>query len=270
MYEHQKKRGYLSEEDKQIVRFSEGLALEHANALNQWIERDDRVSRFRDSGSPAQKRLKRDIEREALTRIEESARTVDDFERVKAWWDRLDANRERKERFHEVCRDGDSVPLDYGAAYDGISFPNSLNTVLEKQIRSGDFLDAIFTCPYQIHELVTEEYLSRILRGLSDEHKELLFFRFVMAYGTKRLGAIREQTDRNIRKVTATMLKRIHKEMLPILTDRSQKDFPMTKEERQFLAEMKKFPLLRKRISDIFSNMVSPTDAMEDNDEKHI
>ena len=238
--------------------------------MNQWIERDDRVSRFRDSGSPAQKRLKRDIEREALTRIEESARTINDFERVKAWWDRLDANRGRKERFHEVCRDGDSVPLDYGAAYDGISFPSSLNTIFEKQIRSGDFLDAILSCPYEIHELLTEEYLSRILRGLSDEHEGLLFFRFVMAYGTKRLGAIRGQTDRNIRKVTATMLKRIHKEMLPILTDRSQKNLPMTKEERQFLAEMKKFPLLRKRISDIFSNMVSPTDAMEDNDEKHI
>ena len=253
MYEYQKKRGYLSEEDEQIVRFSERLALEHANALNQWIEWDDRVSRFRDNGSPAQKRLKRDIEREALARIEESARTVGDFERVTAWWDRLDANRERKERFHEICRDGDSVPLDYGAVNDGVAFPSSLNSVLEKQIRSGDFLDAIFNCPHEIHELVTEEYLSRIMRGLSDEHKELLFFRFVMAYGTKRLGVIRGQTDRNIRKVMATMLKRIHKEMLPILADRNQKNLPMTKEERQFLAEMKKLPLLRKRIADVFS-----------------
>ena len=32
-----------------------------------------------------------------------------------------------------------------------------LNDVLEKQLRKGDFIDAIFYCPYDIHELVTDK-----------------------------------------------------------------------------------------------------------------
>lgn len=54
-------------------------------------------------------------------------------------------------------------------------FPDTLNDVLEKQLRKGDFIDSIFYCPYDIHELVTEEHQSEILRKLNEEHKELLF-----------------------------------------------------------------------------------------------
>ena len=37
-------------------------------------------------------------EMEALARLEDSARTEEEFENVVTWWNRLDANRERKER----------------------------------------------------------------------------------------------------------------------------------------------------------------------------
>lgn len=36
-------------------------------------------------------------------------------------------------------------------------------------------IDAIFYCLYDIHKLLTEEYLSKILWELNEEHKELLF-----------------------------------------------------------------------------------------------
>lgn len=70
---------------------------------------------------------------------------MSDFEKVVAWWDKLDANRERRERYHELSRSGDDLPLDYGAAKDGLFFPDTLNNVLERLIRKGDFIDAIFT-----------------------------------------------------------------------------------------------------------------------------
>ena len=41
------------------------------------------------------KKLKRELQAEALARLEDAARTVSDFEKVVAWWDKLDANRER-------------------------------------------------------------------------------------------------------------------------------------------------------------------------------
>ena len=160
-----------------------------------------------------------------------------DFENLVAWYDRLDANRQRKERYHELFRGGDDVPLDYGAAEDGLYFPDTLNDVLSKLERKGDFIDSIFYCPYDIHELVTEEYLSKILWELNAEHKELLFLCAVRLFSSTRIAKIRNQSDRNIRKVRGTMLKKIRKKLLPALWDKADMQQPMTLLEKDFLEE---------------------------------
>lgn len=101
----------------------------------------------------------------------------------------------------------------------------------------GDFIDAIFYCPYDIHELVTEEYLSEILFDLNEDHKELLFLCAVRLFSSTRIGAIRQQSDRNIRKVRGTMLKKIRKKLLTALTDKAGKQLPMTILEKEFIAD---------------------------------
>lgn len=40
------------------------------------------------------KKLWRDTQKEALARLEDSARTEEDFRNVQSWWDRLEANRQ--------------------------------------------------------------------------------------------------------------------------------------------------------------------------------
>ena len=156
-----------------------------------------------------------------------------------AWWDKLDANRERRERYHELSRSGDDVPLDYGASANELFFPDTLNDVLEKQIRKGEFIDAIFYCPYDIHELVAEEYLSEILLELKEDHKELLFLWAVRLFSSARIADIWQQSDRNIRKVRNTMMKKIQKKLLDALLDKTAKQLPMTLAEKAFLAESK-------------------------------
>lgn len=192
-----------------------------------------------DSGDeePARKKLKRELRAEALARLEDAARTQRDYENVIAWWDKLDANRERRERYHELSRSGDDLPLDYGASANELYFPNTLNDVVEKQIRRGDFIDALFDCPYDIHELVTEEYLSQILMELRKDHKELLFLCGVRQFSTTRIAAIRQQSDRNIRKVRGTMLKQIRKKLLAALKQRADRQQPLTMLERDFLED---------------------------------
>ena len=190
-----------------------------------------------DEEEPKRKKLKRELRAEALARLEDSARTQREFENVIAWWDRLDANRERRERYHELSRSGDDIPLDYGVSANELFFPDTLNDVLEKQLRKGDFIDAIFYCPYDIHELVTEEYLSKILWELNEEHKELLFLCAVRLFSSTRVAKIRNQSDRNIRKVRGTMLKKIRKKLLPALLDKVEKQQPMTLLEKDFLEE---------------------------------
>lgn len=174
---------------------------------------------------------------QALKRLEDSARTIWDFENLVAWYDRLNANHQRKERYHELFRGGDDVPLDYGAAEGGLYFPDTLNDVLSKLERKGDFIDSIFYCPYDIHELVTEEYLSKILWELNAEHKELLFLCAVRLFSSTRIAKIRNQSDRNIRKVCGTMFKKIRKKLLPALWDKAEKQQPMTLLEKDFLEE---------------------------------
>ena len=190
-----------------------------------------------DDEEPERKKLQRELRAEALARLEDAARTTRDFEKVVAWWDKLDANRERRERYHELSRNGDDVPLDYGSSANDLFFPDYLNDVLEKQIRKGDFLDAIFNCPYDIHGLVTEEYLCQILSDLDENHKELLFLCAVRLFSSTRIAAIRGQSDRNIRKVRGTMLKKIQQKLLAALLEKHGKQQPMTLLEKDFLAD---------------------------------
>lgn len=206
------------------------------------IEADAQEHPIEDDGEdtdeqPERKLLKRELRAQALKRLEDSARTLRDYENLVAWYDRLDSNRERRERYHELSRSGDDVPLDYGSSANDLFFPDYLNDVLEKQIRKGDFLDAIFNCPYDIHELVTEEYLCQILCGLDENHKELLFLCAVRLFSSTRIAAIRGQSDRNIRKVRGTMLKKIRKKLLAALMDKHGKQQPMTLLEKDFLAD---------------------------------
>ena len=207
------------------------------------IESDAAENPIEDDGDdtrdeqPERKLLKRELRAQALKRLEDSARTLKDYENLVAWYDRLDANRQRKERYHELYRSGDDVPLDYGASEDALCFPDTLNDVLTRQERKGDFIDTIFYCPYDIHELVTDADMSVILRELNEDHKFLLFLSALRQYSSTKIAAIRGQSDRNIRKVRNTMLKKIRKKLLAALTEKVQAQQPLTLLEKEFLTE---------------------------------
>ena len=204
----------LSEQEEEQL--AEALADEHQAELEIQLEQDEQPPQIDEP--PETKKLKRDLQREALARLENAARTTADFQNVVAWWNRLDSNRERRERYHEVSRSGLDIPLDYGAALDGEIIPYDVNDVLIKQIRKGDYIDAIFQCPFELNELVTD-----------GEHN------IVRRVSTKVLAGVRKQSDRNIRKVRATALNKIRTNLLPILKKRSDKELPLTLRERDFL-----------------------------------
>ena len=220
-------------EEQEEEHLAEALADEQQAELEIQLERDEEPPQIDEP--PETKKLKRELEREALSRIENAARTTDDFKKVIAWWNKLDSNRERKERYHEISRSGLDIPLDYGATLDGEVIPYDVNDVLIKQVRKGDFIDVIFHCPFEINELVTDGDLSKILNKLSDDHKEVIFNTIVRNMGTKAFGDIRGQTDRNIRKVRATAIKKIHKALLHILQNRNKNGIPLTLNEKVFI-----------------------------------
>ena len=177
--------------------------------------------------------LHREARALAIRRIEESARTEADFENVLYWWDKLDANRERKERDHETGRS--AVPLEWGAYELYLSDSPSYDMILRRFMLAGDFLDIIFDHPETIHELVTDADLSEILKELKPHLKNMLYYLFLRDYSTAEYAESIGQTDRNIRGIRETALKKIRKLYGGILTYRKENSLPMTIDEKYFL-----------------------------------
>jgi len=182
------------------------------------------------------KLLQRELREEALRRYEESARTVQDFKNIHATWDKLDANRERRERYHELLR-GD-VPIDYQVDYlTATIIPHWRNDPMERQLQRGYFLDYFFDCPYEMHDLTSKEYVRQIIKGLKEEHKEIFYFLFLRQFSPQCLAMMRGQTDRNIRKVRDTVLRKIHKKMYLQLTQMRKHGYTPGAKEVKFLQE---------------------------------
>lgn len=178
--------------------------------------------------------LHREARALAIRRIEESARTEADFKNVLYWWDKLDANRERKERDHEIGRS--DVPLEWGADEMYLSGRPSYDMVLRKLLLAGEFLDIIFDRPETVHELVTDAELSGILKDLKPHLKNMLYYLFLRDYSTAEYAESIGQSDRNIRGIRETALKKIRKLYGSILAYRQENRLPMTIDEKYFLS----------------------------------
>lgn len=192
----------------------QALAEERLAELENELEQDEHPIDYEaeledeeeEAAPVSEKRLKREIRAEAIRRLEEAARTEKDFRAVVEEWNKLDRNRERRERDHENLR-GD-VPLEYQAVPEPKLIPRWMNNPAYRQLMAGNFLDILFDCPYEMHNLTADPFISRMVEELSEEHKEVLYFLSLRLYSTTRLAAVRGQSDRNIRKLRKTILSR--------------------------------------------------------------
>lgn len=198
------------------------------------IDYDAELETEEEEAAPvSDKRLKRELRAEAIRRLEEAARTEKDFQVVVGEWDKLDRNRERD---HENLR-GD-VPLEYQAVPEPKLIPRWMNKPAYRQLMAGNFLDILFDCPYEMHNLTADAFVSRMVEELSEEHKEVLYFLSLRLYSTTRLAAVRAQSDRNIRKLRKTIHKKLQRQMYDHLCGKPEHS--LTLRERQFLEEYSK------------------------------
>ena len=108
---------------------------------------------------------------------------------------------------------------------------------MERQLLRGYFLDYFYDCPYEMHDLTTKEYLRQIIKGLKEEHKEIFYFLFLRQFSPQYLALMRGQTDRNIRKVRDTVLRKIHKKMVTQLNAMQENGYVPSERETRFLQE---------------------------------
>ena len=201
------------------------------------VDYDTELETEEEEAAPvSDKRLKREMRAEAIRRLEEAARMEKDFRAVVEEWNKLDRNRERRERDHENLR-GD-VPLEYQAVPEPKLIPHWMNNPAYRQLMAGNFLDILFDCPYEMHNLTADTFISRMVEELSEEHKEVLYFLSLRLYSTTQLAAIRGQSDRNIRKLRKTIRKKLQRQMYDHLCSKPENG--LTLRERRFLEEYSK------------------------------
>ena len=106
--------------------------------------------------------LKRELRAQALLRLEDGARTEEDFKEVIKQWDHLDDNRERKERYHEIGREMNRLTED--APKNPVVIPYPIHHTYWRQMIKGDFLcmSGIFSLYFSINSC------SVVHRGISN------------------------------------------------------------------------------------------------------
>ena len=218
----------------------EALAEERTLELESELEQDEHPRDYaaeledeeEEAAPTSEKRLKREIRAEALRRLEEAARTESDFLSVVDEWNKLDRNRERRERDHENLRGG--VPLEFQAVPEPRIVPLWMNDPEYRQLCSGFFLDILFDCPYEMHELTTDEFISDMIRDFSEEHKEVLYFLSLRLYSAAKLAVLRGQSDRNIRKLRLTIHKKLQRAFYQHLQEKQEAGGSLTLREQEF------------------------------------
>lgn len=95
--------------------------------------------------------------------------------------------------------------------------------------------DAIFDCPFEMHELVADIDISNAIMELKDTHKEILYYLAIRQYSCQQIACIRGQSDRNIRKVRDTLLKKLREKILSVLEERIRKGIPISRIEKEFV-----------------------------------
>ncbi|MDE6853002.1 MAG: hypothetical protein K2J67_11070 [Lachnospiraceae bacterium] len=211
-------------------------ALVRERSAIEEIEREKEENSFIEetiTAPTSKKKLWRDTQKEALTRLEDSARTEEDFRNIQSWWDRLEANADRRYRYHVIGRS--DIPLDWGAAPEEVILPEPIQSVFWKQITKGEFLDTIFDCPFEMHELVEDSDIAKSICELKDVYKEVLYYSAIRQYSNQRIACIRKQTDRNILKVKNTILKKLRKKLYVSLCERQRMRLTLSKREEEFL-----------------------------------
>lgn len=191
--------------------------------------------------------LVREVKAAALARMEDAARTKDDFKAVIVQWNQNDGNRERRERYHEIGRpNAEMLHWDKQIAGDekgkikevlDIVIPCPLVSMWWRQLMRGDFLDTIYDNALEMWQLVEDWDVAVLVKSLTAKQKEVLFLSAVRRCTAAQIACYNDKTDRAIRKLLAAALHSIRDQLAPRIRKQLEVGSPqMTLAKREFLA----------------------------------
>jgi len=183
--------------------------------------------------STGQKMLRREARREALTIIEDAARTQEEFEDVLVIWGKLEQNEAERIADHESGRPEEL--LDWKVADQGVYIPQPIDRIYFKQELKGNFLDTIYDCPHELHEMTACKPASGLVEALNELHKELLYYRVIRRWSIQQIAIVRDKTDRNILKMYTKVMDTMRYELFYYLYWRYKKRLLLTTNQRKFV-----------------------------------
>ena len=160
--------------------------------------------------------LVRKIKAAALARMEDAARTEDDFKAVVKQWNHNDRNRERRERYWEIGRPNEEMLRwdkisendEKGRIKEGLDvvIPRPLEHQYWRQLMRGDFIDTIYDNALEMWQLIEDWDMATLVKILTDKQKEVLFLRVVRLCTAAQIACCHDKTDRAVRKLLAAAL----------------------------------------------------------------
>ncbi|MCL2775766.1 MAG: hypothetical protein FWD71_20830 [Oscillospiraceae bacterium] len=178
--------------------------------------------------------LKREADRVALRQQEDGARTQVDFENLASMYDKIEKKRIRRERRRELEKVENIVDISYSNVP---VIPKPLDHEWWRELMNGNFLDVIFDCPYEIHELISSRNLYELVKKLNEGQKEVLYYRVIRRWSIQRIAKHRGQTDRNVLKVYITMIESLRYKLYMRLLPRFKAEASLTSMQREFVAD---------------------------------
>jgi len=193
------------------------------------------------------KRLVRDLKLEALARMENAARTEEDFKLVVSQWNHLDRNEDRRKRDHEIGRSSEEMLHwdrtgendEKGRIKEGLDtvVPRPLEHPWWRQQIRGDFIDTIYDNAGDMWQLIEDGDIANLVNSLTGKQKQVLFFSAVRLCSSVQIACYQDKTDRAVRKLLAAALDSIREKLAAVIREKIEMECPqMTLAKREFLA----------------------------------
>jgi hypothetical protein len=188
-----------------------------------------------------QKSLQREARAESLRRYENAARTVEEFEQVTKMWDKLDSNRERKERYWEKANVNKLYRLKDDLKYrGGAVFPIPLAHPYCRELMRGDFLHTIYDSADEIWKIMENWAYASLLQELTWKQKDVLLLSAIRLASPQQIACYQDKTDRGVRKLLTAALDSMRSELVEYLGYWKSDRFALTPEKQRFIERFEK------------------------------
>lgn len=161
------------------------------------------------------------VVRGSIERLELSARTESEFMKLVDDYDELD--KKVQGAYGKTVWSTDSDKFDWNAFLAGTP---------EKR---GDILQMLFACICQMHNLVEDNDLSRLIEKSTFKQKKVFFFHYIRGLPPQAIAVYLDTTDRNVRDLMGKMLTNIRDGLYESLTKRRDNGVYLTGREAAFL-----------------------------------